>query len=506
MCLDHSSSTWALSEGPGLGQHRGANGVIPGLEAILLLTAAFLASTTPLAAAPVAASAPQPATTKPSGPFEELQVIDHWNLRYMDFEQFPLSDQVAQVKANLDAAAWLGFTSYLLFAKETFQHLVSWDGRSQPDSALQAAMRDILAHAKRRGIAVYFHSNEFMWPASVKVAYQDTPEAWAAYRGALTEFIKLFPDIAGFEVTGDETEGMQRGKATLIKFHRVTAEAVASDGKPRLALMRTWQRCSGMGKPVDLGRDDPVNVLFSIKQTKGDFHMLNPYDAAFINAAGDPSRLIVEFDAWREYETHNVFPLYLGDNWAPVFRAAAQRGIQRVAIRVNWNSGRFPALLSRPWANYVNVAIFLGFARNPDANPDDLLREYVASQYPEAARDAAFAVYKASFDYVKSMYYVRGKYCADHGRVPKAGKRSKPTDERFREIDSAESRMLAMIDVLPAGTPQQSELARGARSLANFARACAVNGGLSGPTDFLQRWLSDDPDAYAEMRGELTRQ
>ena len=48
--------------------------------------------------------------------FKNIQAIDHWNLRYHQrYDVFTLEEQVAQIKANMDVAAELGFNSYVLF-------------------------------------------------------------------------------------------------------------------------------------------------------------------------------------------------------------------------------------------------------------------------------------------------------------------------------------------------------------------------------------------------------
>lgn len=141
----------------------------------------------------------------------------------------------------------------------------------------------------------------------------------------------------------------------MLKFHNETARALRADGHQRIALMRTWQRVEVLGSPTTLGRTDDENVLFSVKNTDGDFGCVKGFDEEFLEAVDDPERLLVEFDGWREYEAHNIFPIYLGDYWAPRFRRLAENGVKRIGLRFNWNSGRLP-VTERPWANWVNVS------------------------------------------------------------------------------------------------------------------------------------------------------
>lgn len=82
--------------------------------------------------------------------FTNVQVIDHWNLRYhKQYDTFGLKEQVAQIKANMDVAAELGFTSYLLFQKDAFQELLTWGGKHEPDQDLQNAVKEVIGDTCR---------------------------------------------------------------------------------------------------------------------------------------------------------------------------------------------------------------------------------------------------------------------------------------------------------------------------------------------------------------------
>ena len=436
--------------------------------------------------------------------FQDLQVIDHWNLRYHEeYDEFTLTEQVAQIKRNMDVAAALGFTSYLLFQKDAFPQLLTWGGRHQPDRELRRAVQDVLDHASARGLDLHLHCNEFMWPDSVDVEYADTPEAWQTYRDALRELIALYPDLAGFEVTADETGGALEEKEGVLKFHNETARALRSDGRERFALMRTWQRVDVLGSPTTLGKTDESNVLFSVKNTDGDFGVVKGFDDDFIETVDDPERLLVEFDAWREYETHNVFPVYLGDYWAPRFRELARRGVQRIGVRFNWNSGQF-AITERPWANWVNVFCFVRLAENPNADPDDILREYVALYYPPEAQQTAFDLYKSSFAFVRDLYWNDGEKITDHGRVNrerKIGDRRVPANW-FSRVDRLAGQMLERIDALPDEGAYKDPLRQGALVVSYLSKACGRQLGAEGDTSFLDEWKRMDPVSFEELRAD----
>ena len=357
--------------------------------------------------------------------FKDIQVIDHWNLRYYKrYGTFSLAEQVAQIKANMDVAEKLGFTSYLLFQKDAFKRLLTWGGKCSADKALQDAIRDVIAYGKTKGLDVYLHSNQLQWPDEVGVDYGDSKDAWRVFGDSMKELITIFPDVAGYEVTGDETKGALDTKEGLLKFHNLTAKLLKSDGRERKALMRTWQRCGFLGVPEqELGVGDEPNLQYSIKNTAGDFRIPNGMDTDYINPSVNGSRLLIEFDAWREYETHGIFPVYLGDYWAPRFKAIADAGIQNVGIRFNWNSGRFHIIdPDRPYANWVNIYMFHQFTQDPYADPDVLLMKFCNEYFPESPQ-AAFNMYKGTFQFVMDVYYNNDKLYLHHGTLKGPGAR-----------------------------------------------------------------------------------
>jgi len=442
--------------------------------------------------------------------FTELQVIDHWNLRYTPTTSGELNKQVAQIMRNMDIAAFMGFQSYLLFQKDAFSELLSWSGRKTPHSGLRASVQQVLTHATNKNLKLYLHANQFEWPSCVGVAYKDTLEAWATYSNAVVELITLFPGLAGYQVTADETTGALKTKEAVLKFHNVTARALQADGVKRLALMRTWQRVGFLGSPSQLGLNDDPNVHFSVKNTKGDFRMINGFESSFFDAVptSHAHRLMVEFEAWREYETHGIFPLYLGDYWAPRFRAIADRGIQRVGVRFNWNSGQMH-ITERPWANWVNVFTFRRLAENPHANPDTILNEFVSIYYPRNAHATAFKIYKASFNYVKALYYdFASKGITDHGRVNRPDRisgRRNLGNNWIGHVDARHAEMVAVISALQDGTPYKQELLLGAQVAAWLAKCCGKQWGASGMIDFLDQWEQTSKETYDELRADLMR-
>lgn len=423
--------------------------------------------------------------------FENIQLIDHWNLRYHKrYDVFTLKEQVEQIKSNMDVAAELDFNSYLLFQKDAFKELLSWGGKHDPDIDLQKAVKEIISYGKQRGLDVFLHSNQFLWPENVGINYEDSEKAWQVYESAIHELIKIFPDVAGYQVTGDETEGQLDSKEGLLKFHNLTARALKSDGKERLALMRTWQRCGFLGIPEkELGVGDEQNLIYSIKNTSGDFNIIHPFDSAFIKPGVDGSRLLIEFDAWREYETHNIFPLYLGDYWAPRFRKIADMGIKNVGLRFNWNSGRFHITdIKRPYANWVNVYAFYRLVQNPYENPDDILMDFCHTYFPEEPV-AAFRMYKNTFAFANSIYYKQNELFLHHGGL----KRPRGNPVNVTQVNAAFVKMKKLIDKIPDTNQYKTDLQKYARIIFYLGSVAA------GDTTVLDDWRRLDMESFKEL-------
>jgi hypothetical protein len=423
--------------------------------------------------------------------FKNIKAIDHWNLRYHKrYDTFSLKEQVSQIKANMDVAAEMGFNSYLLFQKDAFQELLTWGGKHEPDEELKNAVKEVIAYGKQKGLDVYLHSNQFAWPDDVGVDFKDSDIAWQIFENAMKELIETFPDVAGYEVTGDETEGQLDTKEGLLKFHNLTARALKSDGRARTALMRTWQRCEFLGVPEkELGVGDEPNLIYSIKHTQGDFNIPHELDTAFIKKGVDGTRLLVEFDAWREYETHNIFPIYLGDYWAPRFRAVADAGITNVGVRFNWNSGRFHIVdKNRPWANWINIYTFHQFVQNPYANPDRILMDFCKTYFPEDP-DAAFNMYKNTFDFVENIYYRDGEKFLHHGGLERP--RGEPTE--LEKVTQAYDKMKQLIDNLPDSNQYKKNLQKYCLVISYLGRIAA------GDESVQEDWKLLDAESYIEL-------
>lgn len=381
----------------------------------------------------------------------DLTFIDHHNLRRMNqCDEKQLAAQVDEIKRNLDKAKDYGVGTYILFSR-SFEFLVNYDftapelgdlknkvypadsehRRMQPVYA--KCVDEVIDHADKLGIKVIFHTNQFDFPRSLyDLAGQrisgsadvcpGKPLAFELLKLKIAEFFARFPRCSGLQLTLSETQAkVTQCDCTACKdldvaerFMRVARTASEACGPLGKTLMlRTW----GQFEKPEIVRQLPPQIICSTKFTLPDFHLTNyPNPVMAVNA----ERQEVEFDGWGEYSGYNLFPCYYGDLYVDRIRECVEKGVPRLGIRVNWDP-IMRHIFSIPYGNECNIHVFSKLARNPKANPDDLLREYVAKVYPESAREAAFRLYKGSTDLQKTWLVWHGVNWNDHTRVYKGG-------------------------------------------------------------------------------------
>jgi len=485
--------------------------------------------------------------------FEQLVFIDHQNLRHIK-DPDTTAFQVNEIKRNVDQAKQYGVDAYLLFANKTMEGMLTYDfdvpgignigaKAFPPDSEhrreaerLRKALREVLQYSKGKGVKLYFHSNQFIFPKEVleviKPATWGTAvcpgreATWAVYRGKIDEFFRLFPDIAGLQITGDETQvsvlkckcDKCRDMSFVERVKCLTNETAAVAKKyGKEVQMRTWQRMGELGDPSRMEEGIADNVYFSIKNTDGDFRIIRGLDEKFLTAAA-PKRIVCEFDAWREYSGHNYFPCYMGADWAPRFKFLRQRGIRRVAVRLMWNSNKNP-IFDRPWGNFVNIHAFLKLAENPNRSGQDILDEFVNERYPPSARHAAMNLYRYSPEFQRTMYYLKDVYLGDHSRVQDEDAKGNLEDiqdqgflktrsdfaTRRNEINDAYATAIEMIDDLGDSVPE--EWIKGLKDGAQVEQYVALSTTDKMEAIFLKSQNVPDANrsaALAEVRRRMT--
>ena len=513
-------------------------------------------------------------------PSAQFAFIDHFNLRRMyAIDEQALLSQTEAVKRNLDKAQEYGAGPYILFSR-SFEHLINYDfpveglgdltgivhAVDSEHRARQAVfaryLNEVLDYAAVRGIKVIFHTNQFEFPDGFYDLAGDKlggtarvcpgkQLAYDALEAKITEFFRKFPKCAGIQLTLSEAQVSPkacdceacRNLTQAQRFAKV-AEAAVRACKPldKLVMIRTWGGFETK-ESLDLL---PREVICSTKHTLPDFHLATPPNPVLGLKA---DRQEVEFDAWGEYSGYNFFPCYMGDQYAERIRLSFDRGVRRFGIRLNWDpmpDTPINPIFDRPFGNEANIYVFSHLIADPTADPDELLREYVANVYPESARQAAFELYKRSFDLQTLWLTWQGHNANDHSRVYRPSSRDSYAkrvksqigfavpkeyadtrglmDERRHQIDDAYQEAMRLITALGSDVPAdwRHELQRGARNAWFVAQgncdcmlmyAAHEEFKAGGPLPDLtalekeiesrtRRWQLADPAMFSPMRGE----
>lgn len=388
--------------------------------------------------------------------FSERFFIDHHNLRHfnsvtrdpnnVDIEW--LRKDTDRAKANMDKAAQYGMNGYVLFS-QSFEEVLNYDfpipgfsGKIYSDNHPHRSagkivgeyLREASEYGKSLGIKVYFHCNQFaMTPEAFEAlnpiiagtarVCPGKDVVWEIFRNKITEFFTLFPAMAGLQLTTSETQ-VSATSCNCPDCQHLSAE----DRFARMA-REAWAACSAMGKGLQFRTwgeimewDEkylrmisllPEKVVISTKNTLTDFHLSDP--PSRLIGVGDRAQ-IIEFDCWGEYYGWNQFPCYMGDQFSERFRICADKGIQQVAGRVNWEP-RANFLFDHPYGNEVNMFTFAKLTQDPYRDPDDILGEWLSERVPESVISKAMEFYKLTYQAQYTWLNFNNFNCNDHSRV-----------------------------------------------------------------------------------------
>ncbi|MCB0215110.1 MAG: hypothetical protein KDH92_00635, partial [Chloroflexi bacterium] len=518
-----------------------------------------------------------------------IELVDHASFRRFSPDPAVYERDMRQLRTNLDAARALGIRRYVIFGDE-LERLLTYDvdlagiegglgrrafpadGSWRREAALyRDLMRWAIDAAAARKVGLVLHANQIELPEPVLTLLQgrvvegdticaDRELTWTLYRAKLGELFDALPGLAGLQITADETEqGLGRcdgpeadpdtpagAEALLARVDRLLNESAAV-ARPRGIEIegRSWGRIYALEEQLDPDRMfdglDP-GIVLSLKNTRGDFHRFSPPSPLI--GRGDGARQVLEFDAWREHEGWNLYPCYMGDEWAPRVAAARAAGIRRLALRIGWDQPVQP-LFETPWGNGVNLALLRGLAADADADPDRLLRDWIDATWPEGSRAAAFRLYKQSPALMTAVHAQGSEAATDHSRLfrlrdgvdaferidgrlgwlQKAGELRKAGDFAARRaaIDAAYADAEALVDALGEDAPAgwRSELAAGARAQWRVGRGATDQlelrfwtreGAPVPPAGRLEAlksqaaadnadWLAEDPERYRLLEG-----
>jgi hypothetical protein len=165
-----------------------------------------------------------------------------------------------------------------------------------------------------------------------------------------SELQASLPALAGIVLTVEDSWTPRAGYVFNVVWSTpaqlpvaVTAfyNAIVSTSGLKL-IFRLWL----FGKPVDwpqLRDGSPANASFSVKQTQGDFLLDFPINPLLLcNKSLCPARdraLMVEVDAFRQYNGWTSGVCWMGSQWGPRLAVAAASGVQMLNVSLSADVG-----------------------------------------------------------------------------------------------------------------------------------------------------------------------
>jgi len=214
------------------------------------------------------------------------------------------------------------------------------------------------------GLAFYFQVYELSSPPGVCVPPAGgggapllncslrAPATAALLRAKYGELRAALPALAGVFVTVEDSWAPRAGYEFSVLWSGAAELPVAvtlfHDAIVRGAGLKMVFRLWLFGQPVDwpaLRDGSPPDVEFSVKQTQGDFLLDYPINS-LLDCAPPPAdcpprqrRVIVEVDAFRQYNGWTSGVCWMGEQWAPRLATAAANGAADVWGWGSWAPG-----------------------------------------------------------------------------------------------------------------------------------------------------------------------
>ena len=259
-------------------------------------------------------------------------------------------------------------------------------------------------------------------------------EVRAYWEQRITRDYELFPEIAGYRMSGTEFyfcngapwmgEGPEMVGKTGRECVRAALQLVANElGKHSGTLF--WETCQddGWGQRQelwyfrDLTGEIPANAFILIKDHYWDYHPgwpLNPLDYVITRDAQGNSPYLTSIQLPGEYTGVNDFPWCHVDEIAGTMKeivATGQQGIWVVAL----------PLPKSPWDHPLNVVNWYAVSelmKNPLADPQALKMAWAKAEYGEAAANTVVDILTKVTEASRGIYEFDTLFSGIHSRFP----------------------------------------------------------------------------------------
>ena len=266
---------------------------------------------------------------------------------------------------------------------------------------------------------------------------------WQVYRTKYREILSQLPkEVTAVMIrTGENYSFLNRAASgqTLCnyvafdeKYARDMARTIEEtrrlvvDESGRTLIWRTWDT-GNEGFHANPDTFDRVmskvknhkGLLLSIKFCETDYWCYNRFNPCIGRGGYD---ILIEAQTSREYEGKSAFPNYMGFEHGAAFRRAADMGVVKGYWIWGLGVGGWggPKIQNDVWYR-MNYDTTRALARNPQLDPKQVLRDWCAKEFGEAAAEGVAAAVAPSHECIRKAFYVERYARRNHGWLPNSG-------------------------------------------------------------------------------------